>query len=183
LNTLFLPLISITLIGLYLTVNEVETELVLEDDVHFAPTRVISLENTLSGIIFPQEEIVKIGALARKYGLKMHLDGARIWHVSAETGVSLSELCAPFDSVSLCFSKGLGGLSASYYDVDADDKPQEHPSDPVLLEARHLSRKPKLFAKVLEVECARLDFWPPPPHMPSRTISPSFRGFILKPNA
>ena len=38
----------------------------------------------------------------------MHLDGARIWHVAAETGLSISELCAPFDSVSLCLSKGLG---------------------------------------------------------------------------
>ena len=38
----------------------------------------------------------------------MHLDGARIWHVAAETGLPLNELCAPFDSVSLCFSKGLG---------------------------------------------------------------------------
>ncbi len=38
----------------------------------------------------------------------MHLDGARIWHVAAETGTPLKELCDPFDSVSLCFSKGLG---------------------------------------------------------------------------
>jgi len=41
----------------------------------------------------------------------MHLDGARIWHVAAETGTSLKELCDPFDSVSLCFSKGLGNTS------------------------------------------------------------------------
>lgn len=38
----------------------------------------------------------------------MHLDGARIWHVAAETGISLKELCEPFDSISMCFSKGLG---------------------------------------------------------------------------
>lgn len=38
----------------------------------------------------------------------MHLDGARLWHVVAETGTPLSELCEPFDTVSLCFSKGLG---------------------------------------------------------------------------
>ena len=41
----------------------------------------------------------------------MHLDGARIWHVAAETGSTVSELCAPFDTVSLCFSKGLGESS------------------------------------------------------------------------
>ena len=38
----------------------------------------------------------------------MHLDGARIWHVAAETATPIKELCDPFDSVSLCFSKGLG---------------------------------------------------------------------------
>ena len=38
----------------------------------------------------------------------MHLDGARLWHVAAETGTSMKELCDPFDSISLCFSKGLG---------------------------------------------------------------------------
>ena len=38
----------------------------------------------------------------------MHLDGARLWHVAAETGTPMKELCDPFDSVSLCFSKGLG---------------------------------------------------------------------------
>ena len=38
----------------------------------------------------------------------MHLDGARLWHVTAETGIPMKELCDPFDSVGLCFSKGLG---------------------------------------------------------------------------
>lgn len=73
-----------------------------------APTRVIALENTLIGCIFPQEEILKISELAKPEGIRMHLDGARIWHVAAETGTSLSELCDPFDSISCCFSKGLG---------------------------------------------------------------------------
>ena len=77
-------------------------------DYHSAPTQVIELENTLHGIIFPQEEIIKISEFARKEGIKMHLDGARLWHVAAETGTSMDELCNPFDSVSLCFSKGLG---------------------------------------------------------------------------
>ncbi len=40
----------------------------------------------------------------------MHLDGARLWHVAVETGLSMRELCDPFHSVSLCFSKGLGKL-------------------------------------------------------------------------
>jgi len=45
----------------------------------------------------------------------MHLDGARIWHVAAETGISLKVLCEPFDSVSLCFSKGLGMICSIFY--------------------------------------------------------------------
>jgi len=73
-----------------------------------SPTHVITLENTLNGTIFPQEEIIKISEFARKEGVKMHLDGARLWHVAAETGTRMKELCNPFDSVSLCFSKGLG---------------------------------------------------------------------------
>jgi len=75
---------------------------------HSAPTHVIALENTLNGTIFPQEEIVKISEFARKEGIKIHLDGARLWHVAAETGTPMKELCDPFDSISLCFSKGLG---------------------------------------------------------------------------
>ena len=54
-------------------------------------------------------------SFARKHDLKMHLDGARIWHVAAETGLSISELCAPFDSVSLCLSKGLGACFMQHH--------------------------------------------------------------------
>ncbi|EPQ28059.1 uncharacterized protein PFL1_04386 [Pseudozyma flocculosa PF-1] len=87
--------------------EDILPNLSLDDDIHFSPTRIISLENTLNGTIFPQDEIIKISTEARKLGLIMHLDGARIWNVAAETGLSLRELCDPFDSVSLCLSKGL----------------------------------------------------------------------------
>jgi threonine aldolase len=100
---------------LYLTAKEIEIELVVEDDVHYAPTKVISLENSLSGVIFPQEEILKISDLAQEFGLKLHLDGARLWHVAAETGIPLSQLCNPFDSISLCFSKGLGETGFTFH--------------------------------------------------------------------
>ncbi|SPC66291.1 related to GLY1 - L-threonine aldolase, low-specific [Ustilago sp. UG-2017b] len=88
--------------------EDIKPNLNLSDDIHFSPTRIISLENTLNGTIFPQDEIVKISSEARKLGLIMHLDGARIWNVAAETSLSLKELCDPFDTVSLCLSKGLG---------------------------------------------------------------------------
>lgn len=88
--------------------EDVLPNLSLDDDIHFAPTRIVSLENTLNGTIFPQDEIVKISNEVRQRGLIMHLDGARIWNVAAETGLSIKELCDPFDTVSLCLSKGLG---------------------------------------------------------------------------
>ncbi|KAF5377458.1 hypothetical protein D9615_005174 [Tricholomella constricta] len=94
--------------GHHLTLVDVEPQTILGDDVHFAPTEIIALENTLNGTIFPQEDIIAISTYAHSHGIKMHLDGARIWHVAVETKTSIKELCDPFDSVSLCFSKGLG---------------------------------------------------------------------------
>ena len=80
-------------------------------DHHFAQTRVIELENTHNrggGSIFPLSEIHKIRRLADEHGLVMHLDGARLWNASVATSITLQEWCEPFDSISLCFSKGLG---------------------------------------------------------------------------
>ncbi|EIW86520.1 hypothetical protein CONPUDRAFT_161254 [Coniophora puteana RWD-64-598 SS2] len=94
--------------GHHLTLEDIEPEAIMGTDVHIAPTRVIALENTLNGTIIPQDEIVRISSWAHQKDMKMHLDGARIWHVAAETGLSLKELCGPFDSASLCLSKGLG---------------------------------------------------------------------------
>lgn len=59
-------------------------------------------------MVFPQEEIVRISDCMRSNGIIMHCDGARMWEVAAKTGMSLEELCRPFDTVSLCLSKGLG---------------------------------------------------------------------------
>lgn len=72
----------------------------------------MALENTLNGTIFPQDEIIKISDFVHSHDLKMHLDGARLWHVAAETGTPMKTLCDPFDSVSLCFSKGLGACTS-----------------------------------------------------------------------
>ncbi|KDQ30561.1 hypothetical protein PLEOSDRAFT_49322 [Pleurotus ostreatus PC15] len=94
--------------GHHLTLSDVEANTIISSDVHFAPTEVIALENTLNGTIIPQDEVIAISDFAHSNNIKMHLDGARLWHVAAETGVSLKELSDPFDSVSVCFSKGLG---------------------------------------------------------------------------
>ncbi|MDP8229370.1 MAG: GntG family PLP-dependent aldolase, partial [Candidatus Electryoneaceae bacterium] len=80
-------------------------------DHHFAPSRLIWVENSANrsgGCIFPLDECWRLRRLADKNGLKMHLDGARIWNVAVATGLSEADLAAPFDSVSVCLSKGLG---------------------------------------------------------------------------
>jgi len=94
--------------GVYLTLEDIQRNVVISDDVHHCPTRVISLENTLGGTVMPVSEIRKIAAFAHQHDIKMHLDGARIWEAVAATGVGLDEYCSNFDSVSMCFSKGLG---------------------------------------------------------------------------
>ncbi|KAJ7139900.1 pyridoxal phosphate-dependent transferase [Mycena epipterygia] len=94
--------------GHHLTLDDVRENMIVGSDVHLAPTEVVALENTLNGTIFPQEEIIAISEFVHSHGKKMHLDGARLWHVAAETETSIKELCDPFDSASLCFSKGLG---------------------------------------------------------------------------
>jgi threonine aldolase len=101
-------IISCVSLGHHLTLEDVKENIILGDDVHYATTAVIALENTLNGTIIPQSEVRAISDFAHSEGIAMHLDGARIWHIVAETGMSLAELCEPFDSVSLCFSKGLG---------------------------------------------------------------------------
>ncbi|KAF9930827.1 Threonine aldolase [Linnemannia zychae] len=92
----------------YLTAEDVAARMVLDVDVHYAPTRVVSLENTLNGTIQPIEEIERIRALTKEHGIKLHLDGARLWHASIATGISMKEYCSHFDTVSLCLSKGIG---------------------------------------------------------------------------
>ncbi|KAG0231136.1 Threonine aldolase [Actinomortierella wolfii] len=94
--------------GKYLTAEDVASKMILDVDVHYAPTRVVSLENTLNGTIMPIEEMERIRALTREHGIKLHLDGARLWHASMATGISMKEYCSHFDSVSLCLSKGIG---------------------------------------------------------------------------
>ncbi len=70
--------------GHHLTLeDDIRPNLELGEDIHTAPTRLISLENTLSGMIFPQDEIVKIAKVAEENDIIMHLDGARIWEAAA----------------------------------------------------------------------------------------------------
>ncbi|KFY90083.1 hypothetical protein V500_05310 [Pseudogymnoascus sp. VKM F-4518 (FW-2643)] len=94
--------------GLYMTADDVKKWVVLGSDIHTAPTRVISIELTIGGVITPIEEIKKISEFAHANAIKVHCDGARLWNASAATGYSLADYCQYFDSVSMCVSKGLG---------------------------------------------------------------------------
>ncbi|MCG6659149.1 low-specificity L-threonine aldolase [Halomonas campisalis] len=77
-------------------------------DVHFARTRLLALENTIGGKVLDPGYVTAATDLAREHGLATHLDGARLFNAVVASDTPLAELCAPFDSVSLCFSKGLG---------------------------------------------------------------------------
>ncbi len=80
-------------------------------DYHCPRTRLVWLENThnrAGGRVVPQAEVVALAERARALGLLLHLDGARIWNASVATGLSPETLARPFDTVSACFSKGLG---------------------------------------------------------------------------
>jgi threonine aldolase len=78
------------------------------DDSHFAITRLVSLENTIGGKVIPRQYMADVIALARRRKLSLHLDGARIFNAAVKLGTPVKELCAGFDSVSVCLSKGLG---------------------------------------------------------------------------
>ncbi|TVQ00949.1 MAG: aminotransferase class I/II-fold pyridoxal phosphate-dependent enzyme [Planctomycetaceae bacterium] len=80
-------------------------------NLHFVRTRLVCLENThnrAGGRIFPQDKVERICRWAHENGLRTHVDGARLWNAAAATGKSVAELSEPFDSVSVCYSKGLG---------------------------------------------------------------------------
>lgn len=82
------------------------------NDPHFARTRLLALENTLGGQVMPLAYLQAATALAREHGLACHLDGARLFNAAAASPGDVFDaaraICAPFDSVSVCFSKGLG---------------------------------------------------------------------------
>lgn len=78
---------------------------------HLVRTRLVCLENTHNrgaGKVLPLADVEAVCAWAHEAGLKTHLDGARLWNAAAATGISEERWSAPFDTVSVCFSKGLG---------------------------------------------------------------------------
>ena len=78
------------------------------DDSHFAKTRLLCVENTHGGLALPMAYHAKAQAFCREHGLQLHLDGARIFNAAVHHGVEVDKITRHYDSVSVCFSKGLG---------------------------------------------------------------------------
>ncbi|PGH04792.1 hypothetical protein GX51_03277 [Blastomyces parvus] len=130
----------------YMTLESIIPNIVPADgEIHGSPTRIIALENTRSGKITPVSEVKRIAEYARQHGLKVHMDGARLWNAcyppssagmapaqAAETAKSLlREYCSHVDTVSLCFSKSLGAPAGSILAARSPD---------VIARARHLRK-------------------------------------------
>lgn len=100
--------------GDYLTLEDVRANYIPDDgDIHGAPTRVVSLENTLHGLVTPVEELVRIRAWCLENGIKLHCDGARIWDAAVAQKVPLRQFGELFDSISICLSKSMGAPMGS----------------------------------------------------------------------
>ncbi len=83
---------------------------------HFARSRLVVVENTQNrggGAVWPMAQIERVATAARRHSLRLHLDGARIWNASAKTGIAVADYARHFDTVSCCFSKGLGAPAGS----------------------------------------------------------------------
>jgi len=77
-------------------------------DSHFATTRVIALENTIGGKVLPDGYMLAVADIAVRHGLGLHLDGARAFNAVTVLGTDIKTFAQPFDTVSICLSKGLG---------------------------------------------------------------------------
>lgn len=78
------------------------------DDSHFARTKLLSLENTINGKVLPLSYLQQARAFVDEHGLKLHLDGARVYNAAVALNVPVREIAQYFDSMTICLSKGLG---------------------------------------------------------------------------
>ncbi len=92
-------------------------------------TRLLCLENTLNaagGAIYPLERLGALTRTARAAGLACHLDGARLWNATAATGIPEKDYAAPFDTVTVCLSKGLGAPVGSVFAASEEKVREAH---------------------------------------------------------
>ncbi len=105
-----------------LDLEKMEEYVHTDADVHWAPTRLVCLENThnhCGGLVLPLEHVLAVRELCDRHDLRMHLDGARLFNAVAASGIPAAEHAAPFDTVSICLSKGLGAPVGSVLVGDA----------------------------------------------------------------
>jgi threonine aldolase len=98
-----------------------------EADPHWAPTRIVALENThnhCGGLVYPLDKMLGVRRFCGRNRLLLHLDGARIWNAHVATGLPLAEIAAPCDTVSVCLSKGLGAPVGSLVACRAELMPR-----------------------------------------------------------
>ncbi len=109
--------------GGFLDVSDLEGR-VRSNDQHFPRTRLLCLENTTNiggGRVYPLEQLQRVSHWAVSHGLKRHLDGARVFNAITAGGYSAGDLGSCFDTISICFSKGLGCPMGSMLIGDHDD--------------------------------------------------------------
>ncbi|KAH7195896.1 pyridoxal phosphate-dependent transferase [Fusarium oxysporum] len=106
--------------GIHLTLEDVKANMIADGNIHFPPTRVVSLESTLSGTVLPLAEARAIADYVRSFpvsegsrSVAMHLDAARVIDSVVAEGVSLKDYAACFDSMSICLAKGIGAPMGS----------------------------------------------------------------------
>ncbi len=75
-----------------------------DNDPHYAVTKLLCLENTFSGKVQPQQELEALAKAAHDKGLKVHLDGARLFNAHIHSGLTMKALTKSFDSISICLS-------------------------------------------------------------------------------
>lgn len=78
------------------------------DDFHFARTKLLSLENTINGKVLPIKYLAQAREFVDQHGLKLHLDGARVYNAAVALNVDITEIAKHFDTMTICLSKGLG---------------------------------------------------------------------------
>lgn len=100
-------------------------------DVHYAPASMLAIENTHNqsgGRVFPLEQLKEAAAVGRDHGLKVHLDGARIFNAAVASGTPVATWAEPFDSLTFCLSKGLGAPIGSVLCGSSDFVARAHRS-------------------------------------------------------
>ncbi|VTN15319.1 Low specificity L-threonine aldolase [Raoultella terrigena] len=112
------------------------------DDVHFAPTRLLSLENTHNGKVLPREYLKEAWEFTRERGLALHVDGARIFNAVVEYGCELRDIAQYCDSFTICLSKGLGT-----------------PVGSLLVGSHDYIHRATRWRKMVGAACARPEFW------------------------